>query len=70
MGKKKIYILLHSLEENTSEVRTLLKDRYFLGKLLLLIPLHFNHFFKLLSDEDDTFISASTKYELNRRRVQ
>ena len=41
----------------------------FLGKLLLLIHLHFNPVIKFHIDEDDTFISASTKYELNRKRV-
>ena len=41
----------------------------FLGKLLLLIHLHFNPVIKFHIDEDDTFISASTKYELNWKRV-
>ena len=36
------------------------------GKMLLLIHLHFNHV-NLHTDEDGTFISDFTKYELTQR---
>ena len=41
----------------------------FLGKLLSRIHLHFNPVSLLHPDEDGTFISDSTKYELNWRSL-
>ena len=43
---------------------------FFWGKVLLLVHLHFDPCILLHLDEDNTFILASTKYELDWRRVR